>query len=186
MLGRYTAFTVATLAIVTGCDGRGFEGVDGGVLTFDAAMIASPGHDAGPQVRGDSGAPIPDAGVPLPRDSGPRPQCRGYVTPCSLLGSSQCLSALGCRSDDQCTGYAEACYSQYGNYACISQQGCYWSSSTDSCAGLAENCTSFYGSASCTSQRGCSWHSGCAGVAYDCATFSDATNCLRQPGCGWY
>ena len=108
--------------------------------------------------------------------------CKGSATPCSLLGPSQCATSLGCYEDGECAGSATSCYSLFTMTSCMSQQGCYWSSTNDSCSGSAWSCTMFSGQYSCTDQQWCHWSDGCAGVPLPCEYFGPA-ECMAQPGC---
>jgi hypothetical protein len=52
-------------------------------------------------------------------------RCTGAATPCSSRGDALCETGLGCTLEKDCTGVSSSCYSQFGQYACISQEGCY-------------------------------------------------------------
>jgi hypothetical protein len=144
----------------------------GGTATAGASSSAgsggSSGSSAGSGTGGTSGAK----------------HCAGAVTPCSLRSDALCENGLGCTLEEDCTGLSSSCYSQFSQYACISQEGCYWSSASSNCGGSAWSCSLFNGSASCVSQKGCSWTSECTGVASSCSGLTEFT-CLSQPGCRW-
>jgi len=116
----------------------------------------------------------PDSGVPT---------CKGVSTPCSLLTSSECGSALGCYDDSACGGVSESCFSQFSSFSCNDVDGCYWSSSSGgSCSGSSRSCTSYLSDFSCGDQPGCRWDEGCGGTASSCADLP-ASVCASQPGC---
>lgn len=97
--------------------------------------------------------------------------CAGTIPSCSTLSGSECLSVLGCSDDSECSGVASSCYSQFGTFACSSQDGCYYASG--SCGGSAKSCSSFDSEFTCGGQEGCSWSSSCSGVPIkDCSDYS--------------
>ena len=117
--------------------------------------------------------------------SGPgsgNPYCAGAPTACALLSDATCGFTDGCLDNSKCSGIADGCYVQFSSYSCISQQGCYWSSSSSSCSGAAESCNLMSGSYSCVSQQGCFWSGGCTGVAQPCSQ-QLISDCSIQPGC---
>lgn len=111
--------------------------------------------------------------------------CGGYVTACSLLGSSSCLLTDGCSREEECEGTPSSCYNQFYSFSCYSQDGCVWSSYNDSCSGFARSCSSMSGSSSCVGQSGCRWSDDCTGVAKSCSSYVSALTCEGQPGCSW-
>jgi hypothetical protein len=111
--------------------------------------------------------------------------CRGSASPCSLLPGSDCALALGCSKDGSCDGVATSCYSEFDDYSCTSQEGCYWTSSSRDCSGSARSCSSFSGSGSCSLQDGCRWSESCTGSAWSCNSISTEPTCRAQPGCYW-
>ncbi len=110
------------------------------------------------------------------------PYCGGTAMPCSLLSGTECLLALGCSDDSDCSGVATSCYSMTTSFACTSQDGCFWSSSSESCSGSASSCILQPSEYFCTSQEGCSWQGGCSGTATACADLP-VSLCAEQPGC---
>ena len=134
----------------------------------------------------DTRSPGEDAGSSI--DAGPAgDRCEGYATPCSLISDSLvCGRAFGCRPDDDCTGVAESCYSQYSSSSCNGQNGCRWDYTTERCSGLAGSCGLMGSSYSCRSQDGCRWREGCSGVAWQCSRHDGQRyDCEDQPGCFW-
>jgi hypothetical protein len=133
--------------------------------------------DCGPKTRcGSAGwceRTGPGSGVPY---------CGGFATPCSLLAGPSCGLAFGCRDDSDCSGVADSCYSQFSSFACTSQDGCFWSSSSDDCSGSAHSCLGYSFDFQCTSQKGCNWRSSCTGTPYSCDDTPVAL-CANQPGC---
>ena len=154
----------------------GVRGPEGGVLTFDAAML----------VRVDAGAMPHDAGHSDTHvtgiDAGHR--CTGVAESCSLVGSTSCISQRGCTRSGNCSGLESLCYDFFDSFSCGSQDGCYWSSLTRSCAGSAWPCHLESGTASCSSQRGCSWTYTCTGSATPCSLLLQS-ECSLQLGCFW-
>jgi hypothetical protein len=110
------------------------------------------------------------------------PYCGGIATPCGLLSGSECGLAAGCRDDSECLGSATSCYSLPTSYACSSQDGCHWSSSSQSCSGLASSCFGSSFEFQCTSQAGCYWSPSCTGNARACDEALTVL-CTNQPGC---
>jgi hypothetical protein len=147
-----------------GGSGGGASGGSGG--TFGGAAGSGPG----PGGMGGGG--------PAPKS------CVGSSTPCSLRTELECEQGLGCTWEEECDGLSTSCYAQFGSYACISQQGCVWSSYNSNCSGSAWSCSLFSGSASCVSQEGCSWSADCTGVASSCTGLSEFA-CELEPGCRW-
>lgn len=178
---RGAGFLAIGLALAVGCSPHrpretdaGIVGPEGGVLTFDAAMLEHPdtGHDA---ARGDAYIPPYDAGQ----------SCHGVAESCSIVGSFGCATQQGCYAHGDCMGLASGCYDFFSSFTCTSQDGCYWSSSTSYCSGSARPCDLEGGSASCASQEGCYWQDGCAGVATSCYALFTSASCTAQLGCYW-
>jgi hypothetical protein len=140
----------------------------------------SVGGAGGSTSTGGAGGSLVTGGV-----GGGGGNCRGSASPCSLLFGSDCLLTLGCRSDGSCDGVSTSCYSEYDDYSCTTQEGCYWSSSSRSCSGSSRSCFSFSGSGSCVLQDGCRWSDSCTGVAWTCGSISTEATCRAQPGCYW-
>jgi hypothetical protein len=138
---------------------------------------------ARPTGTGGAGGTIGTGGTSSGVGGGaPQPHCTGAAFGCSLLASSQCLSAPGCTDDSYCGGVSASCYSQFDVYSCSSLEGCYWSSSSKTCSGSSWSCDLFNGSLSCVDQEGCSWRFRCGGVATPCSLLSTG-QCTLQPGC---
>ncbi|MEQ8456629.1 MAG: hypothetical protein RLO52_34870 [Sandaracinaceae bacterium] len=180
----YLGVALAALTLAA-CDGPAppmLRGPDGGVLTFDAAMI-----DVEPA---DARASSSDSGVTTPRDSGVRPsepRCNGVPIGCyGRATRTSCSQVDGCRWDEDCSGVARSCYSRYSSYSCSRQDGCYWSTFSDDCSGSARSCSSYSSSSSCTGQEGCRWDGDCLGVARTCSGYFSSYACNSQPGCSWY
>jgi hypothetical protein len=151
-------------------------GPPGGALTVDPGDFGgstAPPVDAG---KVDSGTTTP------PDSGGAELRCTGSATPCTLLTSSQCLTALGCYSDGSCSGYAGSCSAKHSSYGCNALEGCYWLYSSDECRGSAWPCSMFSSSSPCTSQGSCHWSDDCGGVPLECVGLSVAL-CESQPGC---
>ncbi len=110
--------------------------------------------------------------------------CRGVATSCSILSTSECSSALGCRRDGECTGLSRSCYYYLEGSSCYSQDGCYWLSSSG-CGGSSRSCSRYSTSTSCILQDGCSWDDTCEGVATPCSGLTSEFSCSSQPGCYW-
>jgi hypothetical protein len=175
-----------SVAALTACDaGREASedrphGPEGGLLTFDAAMLSEP--DAGPAVWEDGGPPRRDVGPPR-YDAGPAMlECAGSATPCSLRPVVGCTDGFGCSVGGDCSGSARSCYSIFDSYSCNRQDGCYWSTSSDDCSGSARSCSGYTGGLTCESQDGCDWTDECEGFARSCDLIS-LTFCTTQPGC---
>lgn len=178
-----SACVVVACQLALGCaphrtrDGdAGVHGPEGGVLTFDAAMLVR--VDAAPPPGRDAGR---DAHV-VGSDAGHR--CAGSAYSCSLVGATNCMLQLGCTSSGNCSGISTSCYSLFDSFSCGSQQGCYWSSSSRNCSGSAWPCDLESGSASCASQRGCYWERTCTGSAQPCSLLGEF-ECTGQLGCYW-
>jgi|GEM_PF-6368207 len=121
-------------------------------------------------------------------DSGTGPtggSCSGVATPCSLLSETACEDSLGCSYEEECSGYASNCYSQFYEFSCLSQDGCYWSTTYGECSGSVHSCSVFSSSYGCTGQSGCGWISDCTGTSQECSDFGSQTACSDQPGCAW-
>lgn len=112
------------------------------------------------------------------------PYCTGFALPCSSLSGFECGSALGCRSDGDCSGVSRSCFSYSSSFSCNSQDGCFWSSFDDDCSGSSRSCFSMSSEFSCTGQDGCSWSDRCTGTPFvtDCEEESVAL-CDFTPGC---
>lgn len=182
--GRALWMGGCVLAMATACAPHrvptmdsGVRGPEGGVLTFDGAML----------VHVDA-ARLPDAYVPGhdahvgPSDAGHR--CTGVAQPCTLVGSSSCTLQRGCTRTGDCTGVATGCYSLFDSFSCGSQDGCYWSSSGSYCSGSAYSCSIESGSSLCISQRGCSYTYTCTGAVTPCSLLGEF-ECPDQLGCIW-
>ena len=164
-----------------GCDpadpttDAGLRGPADGVLMFDPSMLidASISRDAGVIMRVDAARPQGDAGR--------RQRCGGIPYSCATRATA-CNGIMGCFDDSECRGFSSGCYLRSSSYSCVSQSGCYWSSSSRTCSGSARSCSSFGGSASCSGQEGCYWSDRCGGTAFSCAILSNAM-CATQPGC---
>jgi hypothetical protein len=180
--GAYVLMCVASVNVLA-CDptrdrDAGLRGPPDGVLMFDPSMLvdASTNPDVGTFRPSDAGRP--DA---FQRDAGRRQRCSGVAYSCATR-STACSDIMGCFDDSECRGVASGCYYRSSSYACTSQSGCYWSSTSRRCSGSARSCGSFAGPASCSGQDGCYWSDQCGGTAFSCATLSNAT-CESQPGC---
>jgi hypothetical protein len=165
-------------------------GPEGGLLDFDVADIPAPWEDAGADtsVPPDAGAadvyippPPTEAGGP-PVEAGEGPTCTGVAYFCDDESAATCASVQGCSPTGMCTGVSEGCYSQFGDFSCISLEGCVWDTATSSCSGLSWACDLFSGQTSCGAQLGCTWSSTCDGIPTPCDLFPAAT-CTSQPGC---
>lgn len=152
------------------------------LTSLDYASLGTPSPMATVTVEFDCPV-LPDGSdVIVDPGGGGSGDCTGVATPCSLLSSTQCSSALGCISDGDCNGVATSCYSLFDSFSCESQQGCYWSFTTDDCSGVSSSCFSQFSSFSCASQQGCYWSDGCSGAASSCSSLG-AASCTLQPGC---
>jgi hypothetical protein len=109
--------------------------------------------------------------------------CTGSPTPCAVLSSDQCGSAVGCLAGNACQGQATPCSQNQDQATCENEAQCLWNADADACLGVATSCDGFGDNTSCTSQPGCSWTAACSGTALDCSAFG-ADRCLNQPGCG--
>jgi len=110
--------------------------------------------------------------------------CHGTGPLCSgQLSASECDQA-GCDWATQCTGSSYGCYG-LSEYACISQQGCYYNSSSSTCSGVSTSC-SLLTASGCTYQQGCFTQMKCTGVStVSCSTMTTQTACAAA-GCSWY
>jgi hypothetical protein len=111
--------------------------------------------------------------------------CHGVPEACSLhADETHCVSA-GCAWGGACQGVETACFEIFGSFACGSQMGCYYDSTTGNCTGFADSCDSILGEFSCASQMGCNWQMACSGVAFaSCTSMLDESSCIAA-GCLW-
>jgi hypothetical protein len=172
---------ISHLQCTTSCDSNDTcEAIQAGSFCIGANVCVrecTSDADCDPKTRcGDAGwceRTGPGSGVPY---------CGGFATPCALLTELTCLSSFGCQDDSQCRGVAESCYSQISSFACNSQDGCFWSSSSDDCSGAARSCSSYSYSSGCDSQEGCYYSASCTGTPQDCED-TPVSLCSAQPGC---
>jgi hypothetical protein len=110
--------------------------------------------------------------------------CHGVPELCEGHADQSSCDTAGCVWSGQCTGSAYFCLGM-GQYACASQQGCYYEYTSMDCTGVAESCSDFSGQFTCIGQGGCHWQTGCTGVsALSCSSLLDQTSCLSA-GCTW-
>jgi hypothetical protein len=163
-------------------------GSSGGAYNYAGAPVGTGGAivvsgTGGSFVVGGAGGFLATGGTsPSTGGASPVAYCTGVATPCSLLATSQCAVAQGCRMDGTCEGFAESCSSQFYSSTCYGVQGCYWSSYSMYCSGSSRSCSLFSGSSTCIGQPGCRWEESCGGVVTPCSLLSEF-QCDNQPGC---